>query len=105
MRRRVSYACTRKSKDGAGRLNKESQHTQAVDEREVNGGAGRRLATEVEQRLWVEGQRPAQRVHPAEEAREDIKEPNSHFCRSLFTYTPSVWGRVAYLAVVRVEKR
>jgi hypothetical protein len=50
------------------------QLTHAVDEREVDGGAGRRAAVEVEQRLRVEGRAPAEGVDPAEERRQDGQE-------------------------------
>lgn len=39
-----------------------------VEGGERRGGAGCAAATEVEQRLWVEGQRPGQSVDPAEDA-------------------------------------
>lgn len=56
------------------------EEAQAVDEREVDGGARGGLAGEVEEGLRVEGGGPASRVDPAEEAGEDGEEADDHFC-------------------------
>lgn len=62
------------------------QETQAVDQREIDSGARGGFPLQVEQRLWVEGERPASRVDPAEEDRQEAEKAENHFglCYAIF---------------------
>lgn len=57
---------------------KVGEEAQAVDEWEVDGGARGRAPAIVEDGLWVEGERPAEGVDPAEEGRQDVEEAEHH---------------------------
>lgn len=58
--------------------NEVGEKPQAIDEREVDGGARGGLAPRVEDGLRVEGGGPAYCVDPAKEAREDREEAYDH---------------------------
>jgi hypothetical protein len=57
-----------------GRIRNEVCHeAQDVDSREIDGGSRRRASLEIQDRLRIEGGRPADSVDPTEELGKNLK--------------------------------